>query len=294
MYYRRKILLSLFEVMGDELGKIDFQKLLFLLGTKQKKASFDFVPYKFGCFSFQANADLRTMAKYEQIVEKEKKWQRIEEKKYFSELKADDQQALSELASKFWKLRTRELIKYTYQKYPYYAINSVIAEKILDVSALQEIQNKRPTGQEKGLFTIGYEGISLEQYLNKLIKKDIKVLVDVRKNSRSMKYGFNKNQLKNACEGVGITFFHYPQLGIESNKRSALEKQSDYDTLFSEYAMDNLKRTQGLQKEIIDLVVQFGRVALTCFEANICQCHRKPLAESIVKISEFNLQLTHI
>lgn len=58
MYYRRKILLSLLEVFGNDLEKIRLQKLLLLFTQKQETAAYDFVPYKFGCFSFHANADL--------------------------------------------------------------------------------------------------------------------------------------------------------------------------------------------------------------------------------------------
>lgn len=34
------------------------------------------------------------------------------------------------------------------------------------------------------------------------------------KNPISMKYGFSKSQLQNACEGVGISYNHFPDLGI--------------------------------------------------------------------------------
>ena len=61
MYYRRKILLSLLEVFDNELEKIRLQKLLLLFTQKQDTPAYDFVPYKFGCFSFHANADLHTM-----------------------------------------------------------------------------------------------------------------------------------------------------------------------------------------------------------------------------------------
>ncbi|WP_348602891.1 DUF488 family protein [Bartonella tribocorum] len=41
-------------------------------------------------------------------------------------------------------------------------------------------------------FTIGYEGKSLENYLNCLLENNIKILCDVRKNPISRKYGFSK------------------------------------------------------------------------------------------------------
>jgi hypothetical protein len=39
------------------------------------------------------------------------------------------------------------------------------------------------------IYTLGYEGISLEAYINKLIKNDVKLLCDVRKNPLSRKFG---------------------------------------------------------------------------------------------------------
>ncbi len=134
----------------------------------------------------------------------------------------------------------------------------------------------------------------MEEYLNKLIINDIKVLCDVRKNSLSMKYGFSKSQLKNACEGVGIMYFHFPDLGIESNKRQELNSQSDYDKLFKQYCEQVLKTTTPRQKQILDFLKSNNRVALTCFEANVSQCHRKHLAESIARFPGFKYQLKHI
>ncbi len=294
MYYRRKILLSLFEVMGDELKKIRLQKLLFLLSIKQAVPSFDFVPYKFGCFSFQVNADLYTMQKYGQIEEQDDKWLNIEKKLYFEELKPDDQAALKTLQCQFKGYSGWDLILYTYENHPYFAINSTILSKVKKASIVKAIKTTKPNHSEKGLFTIGYEGISLESYLNKLIAQGIKALVDVRKNSRSMKYGFNKKQLKNACEGVHIAFYHFPELGIDSKKRKELNSQRDYDDLFKDYSKMILPSTVSSQKEIIKLITLHGRVALTCFEADICQCHRKPLAESIIEIGDCDLALTHI
>ena len=62
MFYRRKIILALLQLFEGELEKIRLQKLLFLFTQKQEKAEYDFIPYKFGCYSYSANADLTTMA----------------------------------------------------------------------------------------------------------------------------------------------------------------------------------------------------------------------------------------
>jgi len=152
----------------------------------------------------------------------------------------------------------------------------------------------KPVKQETILFTIGYEGITLEQYINKLIINDVKVLCDVRKNPLSMKYGLSKNQLKNACQGVGIEYVHIPEVGIASDKRQKLKSQAEYDALFLHYRKDTLADEQVKIQEIFLLLQNKKRIALTCFEANIHQCHRKHLSDSIAALSEFNYKLMHI
>lgn len=294
MYYRRKILLALLESFDNKLDKISLQKLLMLLTKQQQKPDFHFVPYKFGCFSFQANADLATMTKYNQVKAEGNSWVKIDNEKYLLSLKERDLQALRYLKIQFGDKNADELIKYTYVQYPYFAVNSTIAKERLCEDEYKKVVEARPKSNKTILFTIGYEGISLEEYLNKLIVNDIKVLCDVRKNSLSMKYGFSKSQLQKACEGVGIKYVHIPEFGINSDKRQELNTQNDYDKLFSLYRSDILTQTKGLQQNLLTLLKEKKRIALTCFEANIYQCHRKHLAEAIVKLPEFEYELRHI
>lgn len=260
----------------------------------QSIPSYQFVPYKYGCFSFQANADLSTLVKYGQVTDDGKYWNKSDVTDYFPELKDPDRKLLKTIKRLYADKSKNELIRTTYIKFPYFAINSSIAPEILSRKEYQAVIEKKPCNNNPVLYTIGYEGISLEEYLNKLIVNSIKVLCDVRKNSLSMKYGFSKSQLRNACEGVGIQYIHFPDLGIESNKRQELNNQSDYDKLFKQYCKHVLKTTISQQKQILDLLKSKNRIALTCFEANVCQCHRKHLAESISRFPEFKYQLKHI
>ena len=57
---------------------------------------------------------------------------------------------------------------------------------------------------------------------------------------------------------------------------------------------NNLTKTQATQQQILSLLIQHKRIALTCFEANICQCHRKHLAEAITSLPNFNYVVKHI
>jgi uncharacterized protein YwgA len=63
MYYRRKIRLALLEIFDGKLEKIRLQKLLFLFSQRQTKAEYDFIPYKYECYSYSATADLTTMVR---------------------------------------------------------------------------------------------------------------------------------------------------------------------------------------------------------------------------------------
>ena len=294
MFYRRKILLSLLQVFNAQLDKISLQKFLFLVVRQQEKKAFHFVPYKFGCYSFQANADLNTLSKYDLIETSMKYWEKKDDTDYFASLKQKDKAAIRFVKNNYGQLDKDELIELTYKNYPYFAINSTIAPNILSKEQFDKIKGQKPSKSATVLFTIGYEGITLEQYINKLIINDIKILCDVRKNPLSMKYGFSKNQLKNACHGVGIEYIHIPEVGITSDKRQNLETQSDYDRLFELYKKDTLSNEIGKQKDILSLLTENKRLALTCFEANIHQCHRKHLAEAITQLEGFNYELKHI
>lgn len=293
MFYRRKVILALLQTFDGELEKIRLQKLLFLFAKKQEKPEYDFIPYKFGCFSYSANADLTAMVGKQILSETSSTFKCIDSLDYGKTLKPIDQSILAQVKFLYGKMDSHALMKHTYVNFPFYAINSVKAESILDTNSYKKVQNSRPTNQENTLFTIGYEGVSVEAYFKKLIINNVKVLVDVRRNALSMKYGFSKNQLNKFCENLGMKYVHFSDVGIDSDKRQELNTQEDYDKLFASYCKE-LPKTLATQQAIIQLVQSDNRVALTCFESNICQCHRKHLAESIQNLPEFKYNLKHI
>ncbi|PUU67828.1 DUF488 domain-containing protein, partial [Flavobacterium sp. WLB] len=209
-------------------------------------------------------------------------------------LKVDDKRKLDEVVKLYGKMSNDTLIKHTYINYPYYATKSLIAESILNKEQINKINSQKKQSNETILFTIGYEGISLEHYLNKLVLNDVKLLVDVRKNPLSMKFGFSKTLLSKYCESLGINYLHIPEVGINSDQRQELNTQKDYDELFERYKKTTLTETDSYQLKIIELLKKYNRIALTCFEADVCQCHRKPLAESIEKFPIFDYKIKHL
>lgn len=294
MFYRRKIILALIQLLGGELEKIRIQKLLFLYSQKKKNPEYEFIPYKFGCYSFSAKADLNTMVKNGSLVENENYFIKNNQDDFVKSLKIEDKKILTEVVQLYGNMNSNSLIKHTYINFPYYAINSTIADKVLDEKQLEKVISSKKDGNETILFTIGYEGVSLEKYLNKLVSNNVKLLVDVRKNSLSMKFGFSKSLLKKYCLSLSIEYIHIPEVGINSDQRQELNTQQDYDVLFEVYKKTTLKETDSYQAKIIELLTKHKRIALTCFEADICQCHRKPLAEAIEKKSIFEYEVKHI
>jgi uncharacterized protein (DUF488 family) len=294
VFYRRKIILALLQLLDGQLDKIRLQKLLFLFTKKQVKADYDFIPYKFGCYSYSANADMTAMVTRGFLLEDEKSFQKKDPTDYLKLLKPGDLKILQEVKADYGKMSATALMKHTYNNFPFYAIKSEVAENILTKAELEKISQARPKGNKTVLFTIGYEGISLEEYLVRLLKNDVKVLVDVRNNPLSMKYGFSKSQLKKYCSSLGIDYVHIPEVGIQSDQRQELTTQSDYDKLFTVYRQQNLNNTKSSQNKILQILEEHKRIALTCFEANICQCHRKHLAEAIENLLEFNYEVKHI
>lgn len=294
MFYRRKIILALLQLFDGRLDKIRLQKLLFLFSLKQTKAEYDFVPYKYGCYSYSANADLTTMVSKGLLAESQKLFEKLDKTDYLKLVKPDDLKRLQQVKAEYGKMNAKVLMKHTYINYPFYATKSEVAGDILTDAELQKVKAAQPRNNETILFTIGYEGISLEQYLVRLLKKDVKVLVDVRNNPLSMKYGFSKSQLKRYCENLGIKYVHIPEVGIQSEQRQELNTQADYDKLFAVYRKNNLTKTVDSQTQILNLLKENKRIALTCFEANICQCHRKHLAEAIETLPSFEYRVEHI
>jgi hypothetical protein len=289
-------LLALLEAIGGKASNTDFQKLLFLFSREAANHPlYEFVPYKYGAFSFTSYADRLKLIEKGILIRSSDYW----------ELSADGEAAIysepsyrkdaASFASRLGWMRGRELIAYTYKHFPYYATHSEIASDILssDSSALDAIRNSKPSTVISGLATIGYEGKSIEAYLNLLLQDGVTLLCDVRRNPISRKYGFSKRVLSSGCSRVGIKYEHVPQLGIESSKRHNLSSQEDYDDLFSRYSIEYLPRQEKELSMISSWIESGERVALTCYEADVRQCHRGCVASLIQSCSK-DLQVMHL
>lgn len=274
MYYRRKILLALLQKFGGSLSKMDLQKYMFLFNKEKVEPYYEFIPYHYGCYSFQLNQDLSTLTKYKIVGTSESNLHLLDRANYFLQLKAEDKRLLLNVHDRYSTIKGNDLVKFVYERHPYFAINSKIAESLLNTTKYNEVLRSKPYEDDYSIFSIGYEGKTVEHYTNQLIRANVKMLCDIRKNPISMKYGFSKNQLKFIVENIGIKYLHFPELGIDSNKRKNLNSQDSYEELFRDFEENTLPLRSRCFEELTKIFLQEKRIAFTCFEANYKQCHR--------------------
>jgi hypothetical protein len=291
-YHRQQYLLALLELAGGVLSKMDLQKLLFLAEQGTKNAHYDFIPYHYGCYSFQAQSDIELM--------ESRGWLTVDGNhlnlngSIVRHLTQSVIQHIKYVLSKYNEYRGNELVRYIYEHYPYFAINSKIAKTILSQESFHSVEQSSQSFKQSQsvLFTIGYEGLTLEQYINQLIKNNVKLLCDVRINPLSRKFGFSKSTLSHVLPQIGIGYMHVPELGIESEKRAHLEEKQDYTRLFKAYRLTLPQKTTGIDK-VKQLLAQYQRIALTCFEKEHDDCHRHCVSDHLMQ-TDSTIQVVHL
>jgi hypothetical protein len=121
---------------------------------------------------------------------------------------------LNFLKTKVGNLRGRELMHDVYLDYPSFTSRSKIVGELFSAPELAQIKCFWNSDKTTSLlFTIGYEGLTTDSFLNQLIMNNAVALVDVRNNPQSMKYGFSKRTLQGYIESAGMKYFHVPELG---------------------------------------------------------------------------------
>ena len=288
LIYRQKLLLGLTQVLGNRVPATDFQKLLFLFTRSfDSRRAYEFVPYKFGCYSFQAAADQHKLIASGYLADESAWILQRPSLNYLSAITPEDQERLKNFARQHAGLKGKKLIQHVYENFPYFAINSEIAHKYMSCEQQERIRSARPPKRrKKAFFSIGYEGSHVEDYLNLLINNDVRLLIDVRKNPLSRKYGFSKRSLSTLLEKFGIKYVHLRSLGVDSSDRQQLETQEDYERLFKAYDASVLAKNGDAIDEILRLYSEYKRVAVTCFERDHFQCHRSRVVDAVNRRSD--------
>ena len=293
MYYRRKILLALIEVFGGSLQSTDCEKLLFNFCQQSKKNHYDFFPHNFGPFSNMSYYDKRILIG-SGLLKSSDNFQLSTKHSYLKDLTPTDKAALLRFKSNIGNLRGDALVKKTYREYPQYTVRSKIADRHFTAEELKQRQFAFTPETKPAVFSIGYEGLTIDLFLYKLITNGITTVVDVRNNPQSMKYGFSKKSFKQYIENAGMKYIHIPELGIPSAMRKGLGESVSHKSLFKAYETKLLPKQETEIKQLIDLTNQSERIALVCFEADHNFCHRHTLIEHLQKEKSFKRKVIHL
>ncbi len=224
---------------------------------------YSFIPYHYGPFSFELYKDLSALEQSGHIAINDEMITLVKEES--RNLDSRISLLIERYLQDYRSLSDRELIRYIYSKHPYYTIFSKIEKK----SSYER--------DDTGIATIGYQDRSIDKVLYALIRNKVQLLVDIRRNAFSRKYGFSKKQLQNILSKIEIEYLHIPELGIPSHVRKGLHTRKDYIEAFEKYSIQISTRP-----ELIDQLISFGKekkIALMCYEKDPTLCHRGVISE---------------
>ncbi len=280
MLTRQKALLAFFRHANRPVHRLELTKWAFLLkhdSPSQGGSSFyDFVPYHYGPFSFGLYQELGKLQDQGFVVQVDDHHWSLGTQVANSALNTLDGE-IGRIVRKYRSKSTDDLLDEVYERFPAFTVNS----KRLQLA-------KRPEAQ-LAVYTSGYEGLSIDGFLNRLVQTGIRHLVDVRRNPIARRYGFHKSTLTRLCQSLEIQYSHLPELGIASEKRRNLETQDDYETLFADYRRTTLVDERHALARVAELARKSSTV-LVCMEAQPRCCHRSHLAESVAKSTHLSIQ----
>ena len=275
---RQKIILHFLLKQETHIRHTALMKWLFLFSRKQlvSVSNYDFVPYKYGPYSFEAQRDLsKSLVRYVEDTGdgyQLRKEVRREVTEITDKIKNSDLLCANEVLSTFAELTLEDLLDKVYSNYPWYASRSELISRVTQNDA------------DIAVYTAGYEGKSIDAFLAMLLEHGIKGVLDVRRTAYSHKYGFTGATLQRICSKVEIAYNHLPELGVASELRKNLSGANALAKIFGDYELK--------LPELADTICKAGEIVksrptvLMCFEATSECCHRGRLAPKIASLTE--------
>jgi uncharacterized protein (DUF488 family) len=135
------------------------------------------------------------------------------------------------------------------------------------------------------IFTIGYEGTTVGEFIEALTQAGVKRVIDVRAVPNSRRPGFSKTPLRNALAETGIDYVHLRALGTPADGRAAA-RAGRHDELVRIYA-GQLELPEAIAEgaQMLDLAAGEPS-ALLCYERDPAQCHRNLLISATAPDAE--------
>jgi uncharacterized protein (DUF488 family) len=131
------------------------------------------------------------------------------------------------------------------------------------------------------IYNLGYQGLSLDKYIEKLKASGVTVLVDVRFNPISRKKGFSKRILNETLQNHGIKYRHFKNLGCPVRIREKLKKDNNWSAYTVAYKK-HLNLNINYLLSLIDIAKE-ENICLLCFESDYNFCHRYLIAQAMAE-----------
>ncbi|MBN1515926.1 DUF488 domain-containing protein [Candidatus Sumerlaeota bacterium] len=276
LFNRQKVMLTLLQEATRTVGRIELMKWAFLLRNDMPSEGgtsfYGFVPYHYGPFSFCLQREMIKLAEMGFVrMPDDISWGFADgtDISKLVPLESDILHDIRRIVERFAPQKTTDTVmKYVYERFPEYTIFS---------------KRRRLASRPEAsiaIYTVGYEGLSADEFLNMLVHSGIRRLIDVRKNPVARRYGFHKSSLSRLCGDLKIEYVHIAELGIASSLRRNLNTHSDRERLFKHYEVTTLV-TEKTAIERVATMMQNCPSALVCMEAEPCYCHRSRLAKVV-------------
>jgi hypothetical protein len=290
---RQRLTLAVIEALGEEVPQRHLQQLLFLVNAEHAVKYYHFAPVADGPKSFELEYDLGALnVKGLLLLSDELITPKLTGE--MMRLPWDLAAKVNEVVGQFGRMSHEETAATIFRRYPYYAINSDLRHSVLTADELGRVESARPVAASPTLYTIGYEGLHLEEYINLLIAQNVRMLIDVRKNAYSMKFGFSRHILERGLREAGIHYLHLPGLGVDSAKRREAETDKQWYRMFEEYERDTLPMKGHELSKIKEMLERLNRVAITCYEAVPGDCHRSYVAKALESMHGWKYPVVHL
>lgn len=135
---------------------------------------------------------------------------------------------------------------------------------------------------KRKLFTIGYTGFSLEDFILKLRSSGVDCLIDTREIPISRKKGFSKSALNSKLADAGIEYHHFKWLGSPRSDRHEVRQTGDYAKFFSSVRR-HLATENATQSLISALEIAREQTScLMCCCEDWTYCHRSCVVDALV------------
>jgi hypothetical protein len=290
---RQRLLLAVLESIGQEIEVRRIQQLLFLICEAHPVKYYYFAPVLEGVKSFELEYDLGSL-KIKGLLQYDDELVTPTLTGFIRELPPDLASDVSRVVIEFGTKTYEEIAREIFTRYPYYAINSELRHAVLSPDELDRVEKVRAVGMTPMLYTIGYEGLHLEEYINLLIGQNVRMLIDVRKNAYSMKFGFSRHILERGLREAGIHYIHLPGLGVDSAKRREANTDKQWYNMFQEYFEETLPLHGKELSTIKEMIERLNRVAITCYEATPEDCHRSYVARALEAMQGWEYPVVHL